>query len=86
MLAYLYFGILIAAVVIAITQIRQARRDGEPLGADPPDVDAGVDLFLDASSPSHHNVPTHEGCDTGGHDAGGFDCGSHGGFDGGGHH
>jgi hypothetical protein len=33
MLTYLYFGILIAAVAIAIAQIRQSRRNGEPLGA-----------------------------------------------------
>jgi hypothetical protein len=84
MLAYFYFAILIAAVAIAIAQIRQSHRNGEPLGADPPDVD--VTPFFDTSSSSHHDVATHGGCDTGGHDAGGFDCGSHGGFDDGGHH
>lgn len=86
MLTYLYLGILIAAVIIAIVRIRQSRRDGEPLGADPPNADVGADLFLDTSSFSHHNAPSHEGCNTGGHDGGGFDCGSHGVFDGGGHH
>ena len=84
MLTYLYIAILIVVVALAIAQIRQGLRDGEPLGADPPDVD--VTPFLDTSGSSHHDVPTHGGCDTGGHDAGGFDCGSHGGFDGGGHH
>lgn len=86
MLTYLYFGILIAAVVIAIGQIRQSLRKREPLGVDLPDVDAGIDLSLNTSSSSHHHAPAHGGCDAGGHDAGEFDCGSHGGFDGGGHH
>jgi hypothetical protein len=84
MLTYFYIAIVIAAVAFAIAQIRQSRRDGDPLGADPSDVD--VTPFLDTSSSSHHDAPTHGGCDTGGHDAGGFDCGSHGGFDAGGHH
>jgi hypothetical protein len=84
MLTYLYIVILIAIVARAIAQIRQSRRDGEPLGADPPDVD--VTPFLETSSSSHHDVLTHSGCDTGGHDTGGIDCGAHGGFDGGGHH
>ena len=87
MLTYLYLAILIAAIVIAIGQIRQSRRKGEPLGIDSTDVDVGVDLSLDTSISSHHDVPAHGGCDAGGHDAGGFDCGGHGGFDaGGGHH
>ena len=84
MLTYFYFAILIGAVVIAIARIRQSRRDGEALGVDRPDVDVG-DLSLDTSSFSHHDAPAHGGCDAGGHDASGFDCG-HGGFDGGGHH
>ena len=85
MLTYLYFGILIAAVAIAIAKIRESRRNGEPLGADPPNADVGVDLSLESSSFSHHDAPEQGGCDAGGHDAGGFDCG-HGGFAGGGHH
>jgi hypothetical protein len=86
MLTSFYLAILIAALAIAIAKIRQGRRDGEPLGVDPPDADADFNLSFDTTSSSHHDVSTHEGCDTGGHDAGGFDCGSHGGFDGGGHH
>lgn len=84
MLTYLYFGILILAVAAAISQVRRSRRNGEPLGADPPDTDVGTDLSI--SSFSHQDAPSHGGCDHGAHDSGGFDCGSHGGFDGGGHH
>lgn len=84
MVTYFYIAILIVAVAFAIAQIRQSLRDGEPLGTDPPDVD--VTPFLDTSRSSHHDVSTHGSCDTGGQDAGGIDCGSHGGFDGGGHH
>jgi hypothetical protein len=86
MLTYLYFGILIAAVVMAVGQIRQSLRKREPLGVDLPDADAGIDLSLNTSSSSHHEAQAHGGCDAGGHDTGGFDCGSHGGFDSGGHH
>lgn len=71
--------------MIAITMIRQSRRDGEPLEADPPEADAGFDLSLDSPSFSDHHAPARGACDAGGHDAGRFDCG-HGGFDGGGHH
>jgi hypothetical protein len=85
MLTYLYFGILIAAVAMAIAQIRQSRRNGEPLGADPLDADVALDLSLESSSFLHHDAPEHGGCDAGGRNAGGFDCG-HGGFHGGGHH
>jgi hypothetical protein len=84
MLAYFYIALLIVAVAFAIAQIRQSLRDGEPLGSDPPNVD--VTPVLEASTSSHHDVPTHGSCAIGGHDAGGFDCGAHGGFDGGGHH
>jgi hypothetical protein len=41
LLAYLYFGILIAAVVMAVGQIRQSLRKREPLGVDLPDVTQG---------------------------------------------
>jgi hypothetical protein len=61
MLTYLYFGVLIAAVVIAINRIRHSRRDGEPLGADPPDADVGADLSLDISSFSHQDGPSRGG-------------------------
>ena len=85
MLTYLYFGVVIAAVAIAFAQIRQSRRNGEPLGADPLVAGVGLDLSLESSSFSHHDAPEHGTCDAGGHEAGGLDCG-HGGFDGGGHH
>ena len=72
------------AVLYALRDVRKSLRDGEHLGAIPPDVD--VTPLSDTSSSFYHDVPTHGGCDTGGHDSGGFDCGSPGGFDGGGHH
>ncbi|PYT57291.1 MAG: hypothetical protein DMG46_14600 [Acidobacteria bacterium] len=61
MLTYFYIALLIVAVAFAIVQIRQSLRDGKPLGTDPPNVD--VNPFLEASSSSHHDVPTHGSCD-----------------------
>lgn len=84
MLAYLYFGILLLVLGYSVREIRESRRKGERLGAEPPNVD--VDPFPDTSISSHHDIRAHGGCDAGGHDAGGFDCGSYGGFEGGGHH
>lgn len=57
MFTYFYIAILLIVVASAIAQIRQSLRDGEPLGADPPDID--VTPLLDTSSSSHHDVPTH---------------------------
>lgn len=86
MLTYFFLAVVIVAVVFAIAQVRQSRRDGEQLGADPPEPDVDLNLFVDTSNSPHHDSPAPGGCDNGGHDAGGFDCGSHGGFDGGAHH
>jgi hypothetical protein len=85
MLTYFFIAIVIAAVICALYQMRDDRRTGGLLGADPPGPEVG--LFLDTSGSFDHDASTHGACDNGGHGAGGFDCGSHGGFDGGaGHH
>jgi len=84
-------GLIVMAARNARTRI--SLRGEEP--AVPESSGGGTGSFLlsgilDGSS-AHHGAfqgdTSHHGpCDSTGHDSGGFDCGGHSGFDGGGHH
>jgi len=82
----LFIGIVLVVVLATIRNLRESRdRDRSlPAGADP-----SPDGIVFESSGDSGSIHGHAwgGCEPGARDAGGFDCGSHGGFDGGsGHH
>jgi hypothetical protein len=85
----------IVLVILTIHDVRtraSAKGKGNSLSKRSADIDDSLLLttIVDGNSSHdsiHHEEASHPGtCEAGSHDSGGLDCGSHSGFDSGGHH